>query len=171
MTSSNSNLRCAICVSLPRHVSYPTLKLSGWSGRTCKKPTTWSCLEVKAVISSIQNAFCNGSLLRLSNMHQLLFRDPRHPKHVCLYNDHFMAKQALGPGFSVLQSYAARWFSPHRSLLQRIIASLHAEFSMTDLGLLNYFLGVSVTRNTSGMFLSQQKYATEVLERAGMLTL
>ncbi|GJZ24749.1 ribonuclease H-like domain-containing protein [Tanacetum coccineum] len=56
------------------------------------------------------------------------------------------------------------------ALLQRIIASLHAEFSMTDLGSLNYFLGVSVTRNTSGMFLSQQKYATDVLERAGMLT-
>ncbi|GJU53818.1 ribonuclease H-like domain-containing protein [Tanacetum coccineum] len=56
------------------------------------------------------------------------------------------------------------------ALLQRIIASLHAEFSMTDLGPLNYFVGVSVTRNTSGIFLSQQKYATEVLERAGMLT-
>ncbi|GKE81245.1 ribonuclease H-like domain-containing protein, partial [Tanacetum coccineum] len=56
------------------------------------------------------------------------------------------------------------------TLLQRIIASLHAEFSMTDLGPLNYFLGVSVTRNTSGIFLSQQKYATEILERAGMHT-
>ncbi|GJT94801.1 ribonuclease H-like domain-containing protein [Tanacetum coccineum] len=51
-----------------------------------------------------------------------------------------------------------------------IIATLHAEFSMTDLGPLNYFLGISVTRNTSGMFLSQQKYASELLERAGMLT-
>ncbi|GJZ49075.1 ribonuclease H-like domain-containing protein [Tanacetum coccineum] len=50
-----------------------------------------------------------------------------------------------------------------------IITSLHAEFSMTDLGSLNYFLGISVTRNASGMFLSQQKYATEVLDRAGML--
>nr|GEU64434.1 ribonuclease H-like domain-containing protein [Tanacetum cinerariifolium] len=56
------------------------------------------------------------------------------------------------------------------AFLQRIITSLHAEFSMTDLGPLNYFLGVSVTRDTSRMFLSQQKYATEVLERAGMLT-
>ncbi|GKA90445.1 hybrid signal transduction histidine kinase M, partial [Tanacetum coccineum] len=46
-------------------------------------------------------------------------------------------------------------------LLQQIITSLHAEFSMTDLGSLNYFLGISVTRNASGMFLSQQKYATE----------
>ncbi|GJU52944.1 ribonuclease H-like domain-containing protein [Tanacetum coccineum] len=49
-------------------------------------------------------------------------------------------------------------------LLQQIITSLHAEFSMTDLGSLNYFLGISVTRNASGMFLSQQKYATKVLD-------
>ncbi|GJV81134.1 ribonuclease H-like domain-containing protein [Tanacetum coccineum] len=63
-----------------------------------------------------------------------------------------------GPGFSDLQP-----------ICSRIIASLHAEFSMTDLGPLNYFLGVSVTRNTSGMFLSQQKYATRVLEPAGAL--
>lgn len=40
------------------------------------------------------------------------------------------------------------------SLLQQIIDSLHKEFSMTDLGALNYFLGVSVTRDSSGMFLS-----------------
>nr|GFA88834.1 ribonuclease H-like domain-containing protein [Tanacetum cinerariifolium] len=39
-------------------------------------------------------------------------------------------------------------------------------FFMTDLRSLNYFLGVFVNRDTSGMFLSQQKYATEVLERA-----
>ncbi|GKA86158.1 ribonuclease H-like domain-containing protein [Tanacetum coccineum] len=56
------------------------------------------------------------------------------------------------------------------AFLQSIIATLHAEFSMTDLGPLNYFLGISVTRNTSGMFLSQQKYASELLERVGMLT-
>ncbi|GKE22579.1 ribonuclease H-like domain-containing protein [Tanacetum coccineum] len=54
-------------------------------------------------------------------------------------------------------------------MVSEIIISLHAEFSMTDLGSLNYFLGISVTRNASGMFLSQQKYATEVLDRAGML--
>nr|GEZ29654.1 ribonuclease H-like domain-containing protein [Tanacetum cinerariifolium] len=38
---------------------------------------------------------------------------------------------------------------------------------MTDLGSLNYFLGISVTRGSSGMFLSQKKYAVEILERAG----
>ncbi|XP_071728704.1 uncharacterized mitochondrial protein AtMg00810-like [Rutidosis leptorrhynchoides] len=53
--------------------------------------------------------------------------------------------------------------------LQRVIASLHREFSMTDLGPLDYFLGISVTRTSSGMFLSQKKYATEILERADMM--
>jgi hypothetical protein len=55
------------------------------------------------------------------------------------------------------------------TLLQRIISSLHQEFSMTDLGSLNYFLGISVSRNDTGMFLHQRQYALEVLERAGML--
>ncbi|XP_071740905.1 uncharacterized mitochondrial protein AtMg00810-like [Rutidosis leptorrhynchoides] len=39
---------------------------------------------------------------------------------------------------------------------------------MTDLGPPNYFLGISVTRTSSRMFLSQKKYATEILERADM---
>ena len=55
------------------------------------------------------------------------------------------------------------------SVLQRIISSLHSEFSMTDLGPLNYFLGISARRNSSGLFLSQEKYASEILERAHML--
>nr|GEY91948.1 ribonuclease H-like domain-containing protein [Tanacetum cinerariifolium] len=55
------------------------------------------------------------------------------------------------------------------SLLQRIISFLHAEFAMIDLGPLNYFLGISATRTTSGIFLSQKKYATEILEQAQIL--
>lgn len=54
------------------------------------------------------------------------------------------------------------------SFLQRIISLLHVEFSMTDLGSLNYFLGISALRTSSGMFLSQSKYAKEILERAHM---
>ncbi|GJR91010.1 ribonuclease H-like domain-containing protein [Tanacetum coccineum] len=54
-------------------------------------------------------------------------------------------------------------------LLPRIIRSLHQEFAMTDLGSLNYFLGISITRDSSGMFLSQKKYVVEILERASMV--
>nr|GEW53444.1 ribonuclease H-like domain-containing protein [Tanacetum cinerariifolium] len=48
-------------------------------------------------------------------------------------------------------------------LLHQIISSLHQEFDMTDLGSLNYFLGIFVTQDSSWMFLSQKKYAVEIL--------
>ncbi|GJV87398.1 ribonuclease H-like domain-containing protein [Tanacetum coccineum] len=57
---------------------------------------------------------------------------------------------------------------PSTALLQRIITLLHSEFAMTDLGSLNYFLGVSAQRSKSGLFLSQSKFAEEILERAHM---
>ncbi|GKB74154.1 ribonuclease H-like domain-containing protein [Tanacetum coccineum] len=39
---------------------------------------------------------------------------------------------------------------------------------MTDLGSLNYFLGISAQRSASGLFLSQSKFVEEILERAHM---
>nr|GEU65252.1 ribonuclease H-like domain-containing protein [Tanacetum cinerariifolium] len=61
------------------------------------------------------------------------------------------------------------WFQHFAALLQQIITSLHQEFDMTDLGALNYFLGISATRSSTGLFLSQKKYACELLERANMV--
>ncbi|XP_071700426.1 uncharacterized protein [Rutidosis leptorrhynchoides] len=51
-----------------------------------------------------------------------------------------------------------------------LMSSFAREFSMKDLGDLNYFLGISVTRNTHGLFLSQEKYAEDIIIRAGMTT-
>ncbi|GKA98077.1 ribonuclease H-like domain-containing protein, partial [Tanacetum coccineum] len=56
-----------------------------------------------------------------------------------------------------------------KALLQQIIVSLHKEFSMKDLSLLNYFLGIFVVPDFSGMFLSQRKYVAEILEWAHMV--
>ncbi|GKD01275.1 ribonuclease H-like domain-containing protein, partial [Tanacetum coccineum] len=81
----------------------------------------------------------------------------------------------LAPGISVLPamphesgSTTANLTSSSSALLQRVISSLHSEFAMTDLGPLNYFLGISATCTGSGMFLSQSKYTNEILERAHM---
>ena len=41
------------------------------------------------------------------------------------------------------------------ALLQRITERLHSEFAMTDLGDLHHFLGISVTRSSDRLFLSQ----------------
>ncbi|XP_021980632.1 uncharacterized mitochondrial protein AtMg00810-like [Helianthus annuus] len=53
------------------------------------------------------------------------------------------------------------------TLLTSIITMLSREFAMTDLGLLHYFLGITVTRDSTG-FLSQSQYARDVLHRANM---
>ncbi|GJV75613.1 ribonuclease H-like domain-containing protein [Tanacetum coccineum] len=54
-------------------------------------------------------------------------------------------------------------------LLRQIIDYLHKEFDMTDLEALNYFLGISIVRHSTGLFLSQKKYALQLLERAHMV--
>nr|GEV65344.1 ribonuclease H-like domain-containing protein [Tanacetum cinerariifolium] len=54
------------------------------------------------------------------------------------------------------------------ALLQRIIDSLNEEFAMIDVGSLNYFLGISDQRTTSSLFLSQSKFAKDILEKAHM---
>ena len=51
-----------------------------------------------------------------------------------------------------------------------IMSLLSSEFAMKDLGPLNYFLGIAVTRHKGGLFLSQRKYAEEIIDRAGMST-
>lgn len=53
-------------------------------------------------------------------------------------------------------------------LLQRVIEHLRQAFAMKDLGPLHFFLGIKVTRNKHGFFLSQASYAEEILDRAGM---
>ncbi|GJW67558.1 ribonuclease H-like domain-containing protein [Tanacetum coccineum] len=55
------------------------------------------------------------------------------------------------------------------SLLQQIIRSLHQEFAMTNLGPLNYFLSISVTHDSSGLFLSKKKYVVEILDMTHMV--
>ncbi|XP_021738358.1 uncharacterized protein LOC110704852 [Chenopodium quinoa] len=51
---------------------------------------------------------------------------------------------------------------------ESIITHLRKGFPMTNLGPLNYFLGIAVTRTPSYLFMSQQKYAQEILEHASM---
>jgi hypothetical protein len=38
-----------------------------------------------------------------------------------------------------------------------------------DMGSLHYFIGIAVTRDSSGMHLLQAKYVAEILDKAGLI--
>ncbi|GJV77247.1 ribonuclease H-like domain-containing protein [Tanacetum coccineum] len=103
----------------------------------------------------VKNAFLNGDLSKTVYMHQPPgYVDARHGSQVAyllIYVDDIILTAS----------------SP--ALLQQIIDSLHNEFDMTHLGALNYFLGISADRNSTCLFLSQRKYALQLLERAHMV--
>ncbi|PKI72009.1 hypothetical protein CRG98_007625 [Punica granatum] len=44
------------------------------------------------------------------------------------------------------------------------------EFEMADMGLMSYFLGLEVTQSEEGIFVCQQKYTKDILERFKMAT-
>jgi hypothetical protein len=46
--------------------------------------------------------------------------------------------------------------------------SMMTTFDMTDLGRMRFFLGIEVLQRTDGIFISQCKYAQEILERFKM---
>ncbi|XP_022872894.1 uncharacterized protein LOC111391851 [Olea europaea var. sylvestris] len=55
------------------------------------------------------------------------------------------------------------------TVLDDFICRLTSEFSTKDLGSLNYFLGLEAHLTSAGLFLSQTKYALEILQRAHLV--
>ncbi|CAA7014800.1 unnamed protein product [Microthlaspi erraticum] len=53
-------------------------------------------------------------------------------------------------------------------LINSFKENMKNEFEMTDLGLLNYFLGMEVNQDDRGIFLSQEKYANKLIDKFGM---
>ena len=52
--------------------------------------------------------------------------------------------------------------------IQELKDFLSQQFEMKDLGHLSYFLGFEITDSTDGLYITQAKYASELLSRAGL---
>ncbi|GJX11316.1 ribonuclease H-like domain-containing protein [Tanacetum coccineum] len=124
----------------------------------------------------VKNVFFHGYLSETVYMHQPPgFVDLAHPDYVChLKRSLYGLKQASRAWFKPFASYATRGGFQHSktdsslfifnrgadiaylllyvddiiltAFLQWVISSLHAEFSITDLGSLDYFFGISAQR-------------------------
>ena len=53
--------------------------------------------------------------------------------------------------------------------IQKLKQHLFTHFQTKDLGKLKYFLGIEIAQSSSGVVLSQRKYALDILEETGML--
>ncbi|KAJ4788299.1 polyprotein [Rhynchospora pubera] len=53
-------------------------------------------------------------------------------------------------------------------MIEKFKMEMSKEFEMTDLGLMSYFLGLEVKQDKSGIFVSQEAYAKDVLKRFKM---
>uniref|UniRef100_A0A2N9HZL1 Integrase catalytic domain-containing protein n=1 Tax=Fagus sylvatica TaxID=28930 RepID=A0A2N9HZL1_FAGSY len=105
----------------------------------------------------VKNAFLHGTLQEVVYMEQppadsslFIFRSSHHVILLLVYVDDIILT------------------SNHTPSLNALISRLGSEFSMKDLGSLHYFLGIQVQPFVDGIFLSQQKYAREILARASM---
>ena len=56
-----------------------------------------------------------------------------------------------------------------RDGIQKLKQHLFTHFQTKDLVKLKYFLGIEIAQSSSGVVLSQRKYALDILEEIGML--
>ena len=53
--------------------------------------------------------------------------------------------------------------------VQALLRDLRTEFALKDLGELNYFLCIEAKKIKDGIVMSQEKYASDIIKRAGMI--
>ncbi|CAM8909312.1 unnamed protein product [Rhodiola kirilowii] len=86
-------------------------------------------------------------------------------------NDYSLFTLQCGDDFIMLLVYVDDVILTGTSmkLIQDIKAFIHDRFKIKDLGTLKYFLGLEVARNSTGIFLHQKKYATDLLTEYDMV--
>lgn len=79
-------------------------------------------------------------------------------------------RKETSEGLLVIAVYVDDLFVTGASIkiINKFKAEMASQFEMSDLGLLTYYLGIEVTQHSGGITLSQKRYASKILEAAGM---
>ncbi|RVX00094.1 Retrovirus-related Pol polyprotein from transposon RE2 [Vitis vinifera] len=122
----------------------------------------------------IKNAFLHGDLAEEVYMEQ--------PPGVVAQGESGLVCRLRRSLYGLKQSPRA-WFSRFSSVvqefgmlrssdqdgIQKLKQHIFTHFQTKDLGKLKYFLGIEIAQSSSGVVLSQRKYALDILEETGML--
>ncbi|KAH9733814.1 reverse transcriptase Ty1/copia-type domain-containing protein [Citrus sinensis] len=115
----------------------------------------------------VRNAFLHGHLNETVYIEQPPgFINPKLPSHAdtSLFILHFESNIVL------LLVYVDDVIitGNNSKIIQHIIHTLSSQFALKDLGSLNYFLGIEIKKFKQGIFLSQAKYARDLLDKTKM---
>lgn len=85
--------------------------------------------------------------------------------------DHSLFTRTQGSSFTAILVYVDNILLAGNDLtaISKLKTFLTDRFKLKDLGILKYFLGLEVARSPSGIFLSQRKYALDILADSGTL--
>ena len=88
----------------------------------------------------------------------------------CLSDPTLFTKKSEYGGILIVSLYVDDliFIGNNEQMFAQFKNSMKEEFDMSDLGCMKYFLGVEVMQSSVGVFISQRKYANEILERFGM---
>ncbi|RVW68210.1 Retrovirus-related Pol polyprotein from transposon RE1 [Vitis vinifera] len=117
----------------------------------------------------VKNAFLNGDLS------EEVYMQPRNLLLVSLLNQTSSYDSALflrrtDKGTILLLLYVDDMIITGDDLsgIQELKDFLSQQFEMKDLGHLSYFLGLEITHSTDGLYITQAKYASDLLSQAGL---
>ncbi|GKA08668.1 ribonuclease H-like domain-containing protein [Tanacetum coccineum] len=147
-------------------IAFLSTSASTWHQRLRHSGDQWPIHQL-----DVKNTFLNGDLSETVYMHQPpSFVDARFPNLVCrLQRSLYGLKQGSQVAYLLLYVDDIILTACSTALLKQLIDSLHREFDMIDLGAFNYFLGISAVCHSTCLFLSQRKYAFQLLEHAHMV--
>ncbi|XP_074291421.1 uncharacterized protein LOC141618213 [Silene latifolia] len=138
------------------------------------KMTSVSCLLAVAAAKKwniaqlyVSNAFLHGDLSEEVYMKLPQVFEATDTNKVCrLLKSLYGLKQASRNWFAKLKD--ALKVSDNAKACDELKRFLDLKFGIKDLGRLKYFLGIDVAHGATGLFLSQRKYAVEIIKEARM---